>query len=55
MDKANYALQLMAEGKLNVIASKSKRLEMEQIRIKNFTNNFIISFLGIVILALLVF
>ena len=55
MDKANYALQLMAEGKLNVIASKSKRLEMEQIRIKNFTNNLIISFLGIVILALLVF
>ncbi len=55
MDKANYALQLMAEGKLNLGLGNNKNLEIEQMKIKNFRNNLIISFFGIVIVALLVF
>tara|TARA_B100000575_G_scaffold268370_1_gene247237 strand:- start:981 stop:2546 length:1566 start_codon:yes stop_codon:yes gene_type:complete len=55
MDKANYALQLMAEGKLNLGLSNNKNLEIEQMKIKNFRNNLIISFFSIVIVALLVF
>jgi len=55
MDKANYALQLLAEGKLN-LGSKNKRgLEIEEMKLKNLRNNIIISFLGIVITVLLVF
>ena len=38
MDKANYALQLMAEGKLNISPTNNKRLELEQLRLKNFRN-----------------
>ena len=55
MDKANYALQLMAEGKLNLGLRNNKNLEVEQIKLKNFKNNLIITFLGIVIVVLLVF
>jgi ubiquinone biosynthesis protein len=55
MDKANYALQLMAEGKLNLGAGNNKNLEIEQMKLKNFRNNLIIGFFGIVILILLVF
>ena len=55
MDKANYALQLMAEGKLNLGLRNNKNLEMEQMRLKNFRNNLIIGFFGIVIFILLVF
>ena len=55
IDKANYALQLMAEGKLNLVTSNNKNLEIEQMRLKNFRNNLFIGFLGIVILSLLVF
>ena len=55
MDKANYALQLMAEGKLNLGLRNNKNLEVEQIKLKNFENNLIITFLGIVIVVLLVF
>ena len=55
MDKANYALQLMAEGKLNLGLRNNKNLEMEQMRLKNFRNNLIIGFFGIVIVILLVF
>ena len=55
MDKANYALQLMAEGKLNIGMRDNKRLEVEQLRLKNFRNNLIIGFFGIVIVILLVF
>ena len=54
MDKAEYALKLMAEGKLSLVAN-NKSLEMEQIKLKNFKNNIIISFFGIVIVFLLVF
>ena len=55
MDKANYALQLMAEGKLNLGLRNNKNLEIEQMRLKNFRNNLIIGFFGIVIFILLVF
>jgi ubiquinone biosynthesis protein len=55
MDKANYALQLLAEGKLNVGLKNNRALEIEQIKLKNMINNIIISFLGIVIAVLLVF
>ena len=54
MDKANYALQLMAEGKLNLGLANNKTLEIEQMKIKNFRNNVIIGFFGIVILFLLI-
>jgi len=54
MDKAEYALKLVADGKLNLVRN-NKNLEMEQMRIKNFRNNVLISFFGIVIVFLLVF
>jgi ubiquinone biosynthesis protein len=54
MDKAEYALKLVAEGKLN-LGITNKNLEMEQMRLKNFRNNIVISFFGIVIVFLLVF
>ena len=55
MDKANYALQMMAEGKLNLGLGNNKNLEIEQMKIKNFRNNLIIGFFSIVIVVLLVF
>ena len=55
MDKANNALQLIAEGKLNLGQNKSKGLEIEEMRIRGLRNNIIISFLAIVIVILLVF
>jgi len=55
MDKANYALQLLAEGKLNLGLKNSKGLEMQEMKLKSLKNNIIISFLGIVIAILLVF
>ena len=54
MDRAEYALKLMAEGKLN-LGINNKNLEMEQMKLKNFRNNVVISFFGIVIVFLLVF
>ncbi len=55
MDRADYALRLMADGKLNLAVGPNKNLEIEQIKLKNFRNNIIISFFGIVIIFLLVF
>ena len=55
MDRADYALKLMAEGKLNLGISGNKSLEIEQMKLKNFRNNIIIGFLAIVIMCLLVF
>ena len=52
MDKANYALQLMAEGKLNISSGNNNKLELEQLNLKNFRNNLIIGVLGIVIFVL---
>ena len=54
MDKAEYALKLVAEGKLN-LGINNKNLEMEQMKLKNFRNNVVISFFCIVIVVLLVF
>ena len=54
MDKADYALKLVAEGKLN-LGINNKNLEIEQMKLKNFRNNVVISFFGIVIVFLLVF
>ena len=55
MDRADYALKLMADGKLNLAIGTNKNLEIEQMKLKNFRNNIIISFFGIVIIFLLVF
>jgi len=55
MDKANYALQLLAEGKLNLGLKNSKSLEVQEMRLKSLRNNLFIGFLGIVIAILLVF
>ena len=55
MDKANHALQLIAEGKLNLTNSNNSSLEIEKLRIRSFRNNILISILGIVILSLVVF
>mgnify|MGYP001186539013 CR=1 FL=1 len=55
MDKADYALQLLAEGKLNLGLKNSKSLEVQEMRLKSLRNNIIISFLGVVIAILLVF
>ena len=54
MDRADYALKLMAEGKLS-LGIGNKSLEIEQMKIKNFRNNTIISFFSIVIICLLLF
>jgi len=55
IDRADYALRLMAEGKLNLAIGTNQNLEMEQMKLKNFRNNILISFFGIVIVFLLVF
>ena len=56
MDRADYALKLMAQGKLSLaVVGGNKNLEMEQMKLKNFRNNIIISFFSIVIIFLLVF
>ena len=55
MDRADYALKLMAEGNLNLAIGTNKNLEIEQMKLKNFKNNIIMSFFGIVIIFLLVF
>ena len=55
IDRADYALKLMAEGKLNLAIGTNKNLEVEQMKLKNFRNNIVISFFGIVIVFLLVF
>ncbi len=55
MDRAEYALKLMSEGKLNLALGTNKNLEIEEMKIKNFRNNILIGFFGIVIIFLLVF
>ena len=54
MDRADYALKLMAECKIN-LGVGNKNLEIEQMKLKNFRNNIVSSFFGIVIVFLLVF
>ena len=55
MDKANHALQLIAEGKLNIVNNNNSTLEIEKLRLKSFRNNILISILGVVFLSLVVF
>ena len=55
MDKANIALQMLAEGKLNLYTDGNKNLELEELKMKNMRNNMIIMFLGIVIGLFIVF
>ena len=55
IDKANYALQLIAEGKLNLVNQDHNSIEMEKLKIKSFRNNVTITFLSVVILGLIVF
>ncbi len=55
MDRADNALRLMADGKLNLSIGPNRNLEVEQMKIKNFRNNIVISFFSIVIVFLLVF
>ena len=55
MDKANYALQLIAEGKLNLATSNNKALEIEELKLKSLRNNIVFAILGVVIFILLVF
>ena len=55
IDKANYALQLIAEGKLNLSFKNDKGIEFEKMKIKDLRNNIFIGIFGVVILFLLVF
>ncbi len=55
MDNANTALQMIAEGKLNLNTLNRKSFEIEELKLKNLRNNMIIIFLGIVIGLFIVF
>ena len=55
MDKANIALQMLAEGKLNLQVDGSKNIELEELKMKNMRNNILIIFLGVVIGLFIVF
>jgi len=55
MDKAHLALQMLAEGKLNLYTGDGKNIEFEELKMKNMRNNIIIIFLGIVIGLFIVF
>ena len=55
MDNANTALQMIAEGKLNLNAINGKNFEIEELKLKNLKNNMIIIFLAIVISLFIVF
>ena len=55
MDNANAALQMIAEGKLNINTMKHKNFEVEELKLKNLRNNMIIIFLGVVIGVFIVF
>ncbi len=55
MDKANHAIQLIAEGKLNITNTKNSSLELEKLKIKSFRNNVLISLIGVIVLTIVVF
>ena len=55
MDKANRALQMLSEGKLNLYVVDGKNFELEELKMKNLRNNIVITFLGIVIGLFIVF
>ena len=54
MDKSRICIKTCSRGKIN-LGLNNKNLEMEQMKLKNFRNNVVISFFGIVIVFLLVF
>ena len=55
MDKANQALTMIAEGKISPKSSSYSSLKEEEAKMQKFKNNFIFSFLTLVIIALLIF
>ena len=55
MDNANMALQMIAEGKLNLKDLNGKNFEVEELKLKNLRNNIIIIFLALVIGLFIVF
>ena len=55
MDRANIALQMIAEGKLNLSELGGRNFQIEELKLKNLRNNIIILFLGIVIVFFIVF
>ena len=55
MDNANTALQMIAEGKLNLNSINKRNFEIEELKLKNLRNNMIIAFLGVVIGLFIVF
>jgi ubiquinone biosynthesis protein len=55
MDRANRALQMLSEGKLNLYVADEKNFELEELKMKNLRNNIVITFLGIVIGLFIVF
>ena len=55
MDRANIALQMIAEGKLNLSELGGRNFQIEELKLKNLRNNMIILFLGIVIVFFIVF
>ena len=55
MDNANMALQMIAEGKLNLKDLNGKNFEVEELKLKNLRNNIIIIFLALVIVLFIVF
>ena len=44
MDRADYALKLMAEGKLNLAVGTNKNLEVEHMRLKTSEITFLLVF-----------
>ena len=55
MDKANIALQMLAEGKLNLYSDSGRNIELEELKMKNMRNNMVIILLGIVVGLFIVF
>ncbi len=55
MDNANSALQMIAEGKLNLNTLNRNNFEIEELKLKNLRNTMIIIFLSIVIGIFIVF
>ena len=55
MDKANQALTLIAEGKISPKSASYNSLKEEEWKMKLFRNNFVFSFLILIIIILLVF
>ncbi len=55
MEKANQALTMLAEGRITPNSNSYNNLKNQEIEMKSFKNNLIISFLVLVIILLLVF